>query len=798
MSDKNKDQKENKKNAKSKAAGTRRSLVILAVIAGIVVGFLIRGLFIADRADSTVTSQSESAPREKKEQVTTLWTCSMHPQIKLPKPGLCPICNMELIPLEEDSSDSGSLRELKVNENAAKLMDIQVTPVERKFVEAEIRMVGKIDYDETRLKYITAWVPGRLDRLYVDYTGVPVKSGDHMVYLYSPELLTAQEELLQAIEAVKNLKESDSGIVSATSEATVEAVREKLRLWGLTQEQIDEIERRGTANDHMTIYSPIGGIVIHKNAQEGMYVETGTRVYTVADLSQVWVQLDAYESDLTWLRYGQELEFTAESYPGEVFTGTIAFIDPVLTQTTRTVKIRVNAPNPEMKLKPGMFVRAVARSQLAGGGRVMDTAMEGKWICPMHPDVVKDEKGDCDICGMLLVTTDSLGYVSVDPGKAEKPLVVPASAVLLTGTRAIVYVQISRDEKRVFEGREIVLGPRAGDYYLVRHGLEEDELVVTKGNFKIDAELQIKAKPSMMTPEGGGGGSGLHHGEAAPGPEGKTESQAQLPVLVRTQLQAVVAASNEVRHAVLSNDLSKIRSAFTNLGEKVNAVSGESLTGHPSMLWNELSALISNDSVEGREVESISDAKRVLESLEGHTASLRAAFGLSMGPKVPTPEISAEFRDQLGEVVSGYLAIQEALAGDSEKDAPTSAKFALAALKAVDMTLLEGEAHMAWMKLSADLEASLSKIAEGAEIEPIRKEFALFSELMATGLKRFGPTTDHSLFQIRCPMAFDNRGAVWLQQDEEVNNPYFGSAMLRCGEIIDVIPGSDKKGGSGR
>jgi len=750
MSDKNKDQKENKKNAKSKAAGTRRSLVILAVIAGIVVGFLIRGLFIADRADSTVTSQSESAPREKKEQVTTLWTCSMHPQIKLPKPGLCPICNMELIPLEEDSSDSGSLRELKVNENAAKLMDIQVTPVERKFVEAEIRMVGKIDYDETRLKYITAWVPGRLDRLYVDYTGVPVKSGDHMVYLYSPELLTAQEELLQAIEAVKNLKESDSGIV------------------------------------------------IHKNAQEGMYVETGTRVYTVADLSQVWVQLDAYESDLTWLRYGQELEFTAESYPGEVFTGTIAFIDPVLTQTTRTVKIRVNAPNPEMKLKPGMFVRAVARSQLAGGGRVMDTAMEGKWICPMHPDVVKDEKGDCDICGMLLVTTDSLGYVSVDPGKAEKPLVVPASAVLLTGTRAIVYVQISRDEKRVFEGREIVLGPRAGDYYLVRHGLEEDELVVTKGNFKIDAELQIKAKPSMMTPEGGGGGSGLHHGEAAPGPEGKTESQAQLPVLVRTQLQAVVAASNEVRHAVLSNDLSKIRSAFTNLGEKVNAVSGESLTGHPSMLWNELSALISNDSVEGREVESISDAKRVLESLEGHTASLRAAFGLSMGPKVPTPEISAEFRDQLGEVVSGYLAIQEALAGDSEKDAPTSAKFALAALKAVDMTLLEGEAHMAWMKLSADLEASLSKIAEGAEIEPIRKEFALFSELMATGLKRFGPTTDHSLFQIRCPMAFDNRGAVWLQQDEEVNNPYFGSAMLRCGEIIDVIPGSDKKGGSGR
>jgi len=339
-----------------------------------------------------------AAESETEAEEATVWTCSMHPQIKLPEPGQCPICHMDLIPLESGSAEEGAgMRELTITENAAKLMEIDTAPVQRRFVTANVRMVGKIDYDETRVSYITAWVPGRLDRLFVDYTGVPVKKGDHMVYLYSPELLSAQEELLQALKTVENLKNSEVQVMRETARSTVEAARAKLSLWGLTSEQIEEIEERGTADDNITIYAPTGGIVIHKNAQEGMYVDTGTRIYTIADLSQVWVNLDAYESDLAWLRYGQKVEFRAEAYPGEIFTGTISFIHPVLNVATRTVKVRLNVPNENGHLKPGMFVRATAEARVATAGRVMDPSLAGKWICPMHPSIVKDGSGSCDI-----------------------------------------------------------------------------------------------------------------------------------------------------------------------------------------------------------------------------------------------------------------------------------------------------------------------------------------------------------------------------------------------------------------
>jgi Cu(I)/Ag(I) efflux system membrane fusion protein len=281
----------------------------------------------------------------------------------------------------------------------------------------------------------------------------------------------------------------------------LEAASEKLRLLGLTEEQIETIEKTGQPTDYITIYAPIGGIVINKHVTEGTYVQTGTKIYTIADLSQLWVQLDAYESDMTWIRYGQEVEFTTEAYPGEVFKGQISFISPTVNPRTRTIKVRLNVSNPEEKLKPDMFVRAIVRSKIASGGKVMDADMAGKWICPMHPSVVKETTGKCDICRMNLVTTESLGFLKAElPDQA--PLVIPATAALITGKRAVVYVRKPNAEKPTFEGREVVLGPRAGDYYLVKTGLTEGEVVVTKGNFKIDSALQIQAKPSMMSPQG--------------------------------------------------------------------------------------------------------------------------------------------------------------------------------------------------------------------------------------------------------------------------------------------------------
>jgi Cu(I)/Ag(I) efflux system membrane fusion protein len=618
----------------SRVAGFGWLLKLLPVfIVGIAIGFVVHWAFSPAKGVSQESSSS-SMQKQTSEQVD-YWTCSMHPQIHMPKPGLCPICNMKLIPVRKEAgNEMASMREFTTSKAAKALMDIETSPVERKFVEAEIRMVGKVEYDESRLAYITAWVSGRLDQLYVDYTGVSVTKGDHMVYMYSPELLSAQEELLQAMKSSQRVKSDNSEIMRNLTTGTLDAAREKLRLLGLSAEQIAEVEERGTATDHITIYAPISGIVVHKNALEGMYVNTGTRIYTVADLSHVWVKLDAYESDLSWLRYGQQVEFTTVSLPGELFRGTISFIDPVLDPVTRTVKVRVDVPNPRGILKPEMFVRAIARSDVAAGGRVMDPKLAGKWICPMHPSVVKDGPGECDICGMALVKTESLGYVSVEPQESDKPLVIPVTAALITGTRAIVYVEVPNADKPTYEGREIVLGPRAGDYYIVRNGLEEGQRVVTKGNFKIDSALQIQAKPSMMTPEGGGSG-GMHMNmDMGQGSKGKssTEKKGQmtmsLPAMSLEQINSVIAASDVVMDAVKDLDLTGVHLAFAELEKTIRQVDMKLLEGHTHMLWMEMSMRLDNDAVEGRQSNTLQKAQRVAESLKTNISSLKSKFGL--------------------------------------------------------------------------------------------------------------------------------------------------------------------------
>jgi Cu(I)/Ag(I) efflux system membrane fusion protein len=289
----------------------------------------------------------------------------MHPQIKLPAPGQCPICFMDLIPLEQDSHDDEGPRVLGMSESAKKLAQIVTAPVERRFADASLQMVGQIQYDETRVANISSWIPGRLDKLYADFTGVEVRAGDPMVLIYSPRLLAAQEELLQAVKTAESVGQSNLKTIRETAQATIQSARDKLRLWGLTDTQVSEIEARGTPSDQITIQAPIGGVVVAKPALEGQYVQTGTHIYTIADLSEVWLDLEAYESDLHWLRLGQTIQFSAEALPGESFDGRIAFIDPVLNLQTRTVRIRVNVTNTGRRLKPGMFARATVT---AGAG----------------------------------------------------------------------------------------------------------------------------------------------------------------------------------------------------------------------------------------------------------------------------------------------------------------------------------------------------------------------------------------------------------------------------------------------
>jgi len=426
------------------------------VFLAFVLGFIIRG----------GGSQSEGTQGEHVHEEAGIewWTCSMHPQIKLQEPGQCPICFMDLIPVESEDT-GGNLTELKMSPAAMKLAEISTVRVRRDAAEAEIRLSGKVTVDETRLGKITAWVPGRLEKLYVDYTGTSVKKGDPLVELYSPTLYAAQEELLQAL---KYTKEAESSLAKESAKITLDASREKLRQLGLTEGQIKEIESRGSAVDRINIQSPMSGVVTHKNALEGLYVNRGTKIYTIADLSQVWVVLDAYESDLPWLREGQMANFSVEAVPGMMFKSKVVFVDPILDEKTRTIEVRLNVDNGRKLLKPGMFVRATVHSVTKKG---------------------KD---------------------------GQVPLLVPTSAVLKTGERAVVYIRKPGTEEPVFEGREIRIGARAGKNYIVLSGLEEGEEVVVKGNFKIDSAMQIAAKPAMMNPEGGVAMTGHeHHGEGA-------------------------------------------------------------------------------------------------------------------------------------------------------------------------------------------------------------------------------------------------------------------------------------------
>jgi Cu(I)/Ag(I) efflux system membrane fusion protein len=485
----------------SRYTGLIRGLLVVAALAvAFAAGFLLREAGPGPGAPGPAAADATESRHDHDGSDANVWTCSMHPQIRLPEPGQCPICFMDLVPVETGAAEAThDAPSLALSETARRLARVRTAPVRRAHPTVEVRMVGRVDYDETKVGSITAYVPGRLDRLYVDHTWTLVNQGDHMADIYSPDLIAAQGELVQAIAAERALANSDLPIMRETAAKTVEAARERLRLWGLRPEQIGDVEERGVASDHVTLYSPLSGVVMEMNATQGTYVQTGTRIYTVVDLSTVWVRLQAFESDLEWVHLGQEVEFSTEAYPGERFDGQVAFIEPVVDPRTRTVDLRVIVDNGDGRLKPEMLVRAVLRARVAGSGRVFDPELADKWISPMHPWVVKDGPGQCDVCGMDLVPSEELGYAPADePGSA--PLVVPASAPLLTGKRAVVYVERDGEDGPTYEGREVVLGPRAGDVYVVRSGLREGERVVVEGNFKIDSALQIQARPSMMGP----------------------------------------------------------------------------------------------------------------------------------------------------------------------------------------------------------------------------------------------------------------------------------------------------------
>jgi len=458
------------------------------------------------------------------QQSTIAWTCSMHPHIQLPEFGQCPVCFMDLIPVTESSGEAPESATLELTSSAAALAEIETRPVRRAFAAAEVRLVGRVAYAESRYRKITSWVAGRLDTLFVATTGEMVEAGEPMVLLYSPELLSTQTELLSAAAAVKEAGGTD--LMNGTAARTLRAVRDRLRQWGLTAAQVEAIELSGEPTHHVSILAPISGVVVAKDAIEGTYVATGADLYTLADLSRVWVELEAFESDLPFLRKGQSASFTLEALPGRTLTGEVVFIDPVLDRRTRTATVRLEADNHRGELKPGLFVKATIEAFL-------------------------------DAEGIPVLETD----------EAQAPLIVPATAPLQTGRRAVVYVREPGDVPR-FTGREVVLGPRAGDHYLVVSGLAEGEWVVVAGNFKIDSALQIQARPSMMNPvaETATPAEVVSDRYAHP-PAGPKPSEAFL-----SSIAPVVDAYLAFQLALSGDDLEAAKQAARALGSTVDAV----------------------------------------------------------------------------------------------------------------------------------------------------------------------------------------------------------------------------------
>lgn len=418
----------------------------------------------------------------------------------------CPVCGMKRGNVDAGGNDAGDF-EVTLSDRARRLAEVETTIAKERLLFKHIRTVGRVGYDETRYKMVSAWMDGRIDKLFADFTGMTVSKSDHLVEIYSPDLLSAQEEYLQAVRSTEVGRNAQTTISRRSSGQILASARRKLDLLGITADQISAIEKSGQPQTHLVIYAPIGGTILKKQAMEGMYVKTGDALYTIADLTHLWLLVDLYESDLPWVKPFQQVRVTTRSLPDEVFTGRIVFVDPSVDVQTRTVQVRIHVKNPDMRLKPDMWVTAEIDAGMTDGGSGAVPGPDGKYACPMHPWETSDAPGHCPICDMTFVAVESLpNYATpIDPAAI---LAVPRSAVMQTGERALVYVEATPGS---YHGVAVTIGPLASDetgdeFYPIISGLSGSESIVTRGNFAIDSQMQLAGKPSLFATRAMGGG----------------------------------------------------------------------------------------------------------------------------------------------------------------------------------------------------------------------------------------------------------------------------------------------------
>jgi Cu(I)/Ag(I) efflux system membrane fusion protein len=604
----------------------RNTLIYLGVL---IIGILLGWLFFGGGSAPAESGEIHEGHTVDEHKASTVYTCAMHPQIRESKPGKCPICGMELVPLaeEEDDGEVGDYT-VKLTNSAMKIAEVSTSVIQKAAPYKEVYLPGKVVPDERRISELTSRFPGRIEKLYVNFTGQKVKEGQILAQVYSPELVTAQKELFEAMK----LKETNPNYYKA--------VRNKLKLWDLTETQIDNIANSGEVKFYFDVLSPLTGTVTMRHVALGDYIKEGAALFEIIDLSRVWVMFDAYESDIPWIKIGDKIKFTIKSIPSEEFESTVTFIDPVINPHTRVAGVRAELRNPKDLLKPQMLASGLLKTMLPGSG---------------------------------------------------DQLIIPKSAILWTGKKAVVYVR-TNDHDNMFLYTEISLGADAGEYYVVKEGLNEGDLVASNGVFKIDAAAQLKGERSMMNPEGG----------------------------------------------------------------------KQSMGGHAGM-----------DMGGG-------DKKSATEEHKGHETTA------SEGQKKMVMSVDENFKKQLGAVYSTQLNLKNEFVNSNSSKVTESASLVEGAIGNVDMSLVTGEMHNLWMGNMKVLNRSLDQIKSSDDIEEQRLAYADFIDELYKAIKMFGVSGVTIYYQF-CPMARDGKGAYWLSETEEIKNPYYGEAMLTCGETKEVI-----------
>ncbi|MCB9290729.1 MAG: efflux RND transporter periplasmic adaptor subunit [Lewinellaceae bacterium] len=526
------------------------SIIITAVIS-LGAGYLLFGGKTAEPAGQEEGHQHPAAAEQEAE----IWTCSMHPQIRQNEPGNCPICGMELIPLSEASSSNNPLV-MEMTPEAVKLANVQTIAVGNAngANTKTISLTGKVKTDERLVSSQVAHVPGRIEQLFVTFTGEEVRKGQRLATIYSPELATTQRELIEA------LKWKDS------QPQLLEAARNKLRNWKVPEATIEEIESSKEVKTNVTIYADQSGVVLKRRVSVGDYLKEGGVLFDIASLGRVWLLFDAYEEDLAEIRVGDVVSYTVPAIPGRTFSARISFIDPVIDPQARIAALRAEVSNPGGLLKPEMFLRGTITSK-AGG-----------------------EKG---------------------------ALSVPKTAVLWTGPRSVVYVEIPGATVPSYEFREVTLGDAAGGEYIVKEGLEAGERVVVNGAFVIDAAAQLNNMASMMNRNVRQTGMA----ETVP------DYTAGTPEAFRKQLMSVIDNYLLLKNAFVDSDPGQAGQRAEQVLMAIDKVDMGLLKGNAHMFWMEKMGALQAHGNAIRKSEDIEEQRKQFSFFTNALVETITAFG---------------------------------------------------------------------------------------------------------------------------------------------------------------------------